>query len=258
LKQRVITGIIFGIVVLTLLLSHDFGRLALLILIPLFSVIEYSRMTNFAAKDWIIFFATCLGIFYLLFTGMADPNYILVPICFLNLLLIFNLFRKYPFIKHRKFKSIIAALYLIAPFFIAYFLDLHSSSYFVLIGIVILIWVSDSSAYFVGSQIGKRKFFPSISPNKTWEGFYGSGMCVFIIAYVIASITQFRDLSFWILLALIIWIAGALGDLVASHVKRLHNIKDSGSLLPGHGGFFDRFDAFILVLPFVLLMLQIF
>lgn len=119
---------------------------------------------------------------------------------------------------------------------------------------MILIWVSDSSAYFVGSQIGKRKFFPSISPKKTWEGFYGSGMCVFIFAYVFSSVTQFQNLRFWMLLALVIWILGALGDLVASHVKRLHKIKDSGSLLPGHGGFYDRFDAFIFVLPFVLFL----
>ena len=122
---------------------------------------------------------------------------------------------------------------------------------------MILIWVSDSSAYFVGSRIGRRKLFPSISPKKTWEGFYGAGMCTLIGAYVIASITQVNSLNFWILFALIIWVLGSLGDLIASHVKRIHGVKDSGSILPGHGGFFDRFDAFIYVLPFILLLLEL-
>lgn len=215
-------------------------------------------MTNFKSLDWTIFLALNTTIFYLVFSNLISINYILIPICLLNLLLIFNLYQEDPPIKHEKFKSALAALYITAPFLISYFSNLHSTTCFVLIGIMILIWVSDSAAYFVGSQIGKRKFFPAISPKKTWEGFYGAGMCVFILAYVIASVTQYQELSFWILLALIVWILGALGDLVASHVKRLHQIKDSGSLLPGHGGFYDRFDAFIFVLPFALLLIQYF
>ena len=253
MKQRVITGIIFGAVVLALLLFHNVGRLILLALIPILSLIEYSQMTKFKLIDWLLFFMLVTTVF-LLCANSVHPAFILIPICILNFVLIGNLYLNAPKIKHEKFKSILAALYIVSPFVVAYFQELHSSLYYLFIGIMILIWVSDSSAYFVGSQIGKRKFFPSISPKKTWEGFYGAGMCVMLFSYVIFSLTQFSTFQFWLFFGLIIWILGALGDLVASHVKRLHSIKDSGNLLPGHGGFYDRFDAFIFVLPFVLLL----
>lgn len=126
-----------------------------------------------------------------------------------------------------------------------------------LIAIMILIWVSDSCAYFVGSRVGKRKLFPSISPKKTWEGFYGAGMCVLIAAYIIGSVANNHEMSYWVMFAIIIWVLGSLGDLIASHVKRIHSVKDSGTILPGHGGFFDRFDAFIFVLPFICLLILI-
>lgn len=257
MKQRVITGIIFGIIVLSLLLFHDYGRLALLVLIPVLSIIEYSKMTKFSFVDWSIYLFISAALFCCLYLTQINTIYLLIIISAINILLIANLFVSEPFIKHTKFKSIISAVYISGPFMIAYFLKLHASFSVLLIAIMILIWVSDSSAYFVGSQIGKRKLFPSISPKKTWEGFYGAGMCVFIFAYVIFSISQFKEMSFWLFFAMIIWVLGAIGDLIASHVKRLHTIKDSGSLLPGHGGFYDRFDAFIFVLPFILLLNEI-
>lgn len=210
-------------------------------------------MTKFKLIDWVIFLLTIVSMF-LLCANNFNSIYLLIPLCILNLILILNLYLGDPIITHKKLKSIVAGLYIVSPFIVAYFQELHSSFYYLLIGIMILIWVSDSSAYFVGSQIGKRKFFPSISPKKTWEGFYGAGMCVMLFSYVIFSVTQISNFRFWLFFGLIIWILGALGDLVASHVKRLHKIKDSGSLLPGHGGFYDRFDAFIFVLPFVLLL----
>lgn len=134
-----------------------------------------------------------------------------------------------------------------------YFLREHSDMPYILLNIVILIWVSDSAAYFIGSQIGKKKLFPRISPKKTWEGFIGAGMMTLLAAYIIFSLTEYKTWSYWVVFGLIIWIVSSLGDLVASHVKRLHNVKDSGTILPGHGGFFDRFDGFIFVLPFIIL-----
>lgn len=211
-------------------------------------------MTKFKLMDWLIFGVIVSLIIYSIYKSSTLIIPLLYGVCFLNLLLVINLYRSNPFIKHQNLKSIIAAIYLMAPFAIAYFDSLHSEFYFLFIGSIILIWVSDTAAYFVGSQIGKRKLFPSISPKKTWEGFYGAGMCVFIFAYVVFSISEYKTLSFWMLFALIVWLGGAVGDLIASHVKRLHQVKDSGSLLPGHGGFYDRFDAFIFILPFVLLL----
>jgi len=256
LKQRIITGVIFGILVLALLLFHDIGRLILLVLIPILSVIEYFGISKAKLVDYFIAIAITAGIYFLISRLNIDSIYIIIFCCIVNLALIVNLYANPPFIKHSILKSLFATFYIVVPFLLAYFNKLHSDLSYVLISIMILIWVSDSCAYFVGSRVGKRKFFPSISPKKTWEGFYGAGMCVFIAAYIVGSIFNENQLSFWMIFSLIIWVLGSLGDLVASHVKRIHSVKDSGSILPGHGGFFDRFDAFIFVMPFVLLLLH--
>lgn len=127
-----------------------------------------------------------------------------------------------------------------------------------------MIWMADSFAYLIGSTFGKRKLLEKISPKKTWEGFLGAGLTTVLIAYVYGkyfynevSHTAITYPYFWVIIALIAWIIGTLGDLVESSVKRNFNIKDSGKLFPGHGGVLDRFDSFIYILPFVLLLLLI-
>ena len=90
-----------------------------------------------------------------------------------------------------------------------------------------------------------------ISPNKTWEGYVGGGIMA-IIAGIALSFTSAYSMKAMIIFALIAWIIGTYGDLFESSIKRKHNIKDSGDILPGHGGFLDRFDSFIFVIPFVL------
>jgi len=240
--------------VLALLLFHDIGRMILLALIPLLSLIEYFKITKARALEYGIFIILLGLTFGLIYFLKLDLIFLIIFCCLINVTLIWNLFKVPPVIKHHHLKSLYGAFYIAVPFMLAYFMNLHSQNSHALISIMILIWVSDSCAYFVGSRVGKRKLFPRISPKKTWEGFYGAGMCVFIAAYITGSIFKVNELGFWMLFALIIWVLGSLGDLIASHVKRIHSVKDSGSILPGHGGFFDRFDAFIFVLPFILML----
>lgn len=123
-----------------------------------------------------------------------------------------------------------------------------------ILGILILIWLSDSGAYIVGSQLGKRKLLPKVSPKKTVEGFLGALAFTLIGALVMNHYTDLRAKSWWIYAAIIVWIFGSLGDLVQSSIKRKYGIKDSGTFMPGHGGFWDRFDSLILVTPFILLL----
>lgn len=122
-------------------------------------------------------------------------------------------------------------------------------------GLLGLVWTNDTMAYLVGSQLGKRKLFERISPKKTWEGFIGGGICTVLVAwgasFYLADFTQTQ----WILLAVVAAVFGTLGDLVESMLKRSLGIKDSGKLLPGHGGLLDRFDAFLLAIPFYWLVL---
>lgn len=117
-------------------------------------------------------------------------------------------------------------------------------------GLLLLTWCNDTAAYFVGSQLGKTPLFPRISPKKTWEGTLGGITITFLLGYILSLVFTELRLIDWMVLAAIVAIFGSLGDLVESMLKRSVQVKDSGSLLPGHGGFLDRFDGFIFLLPF--------
>jgi phosphatidate cytidylyltransferase len=124
--------------------------------------------------------------------------------------------------------------------------------------IIVSVWVNDTMAYLVGSMIGRHPL-SSISPNKTWEGTIGG---VILAVMLVTKVTQYYlpDLStsFVFMVCLIAAIAGNYGDLMESKLKRLAGVKDSGAMMPGHGGFLDRFDSILLATPFVWLLLQIF
>jgi phosphatidate cytidylyltransferase len=128
---------------------------------------------------------------------------------------------------------------------------------FLILGVFLVIWSNDTGAYFSGKLLGKNKLFPRVSPNKTIEGSVGG----LILALIIISIYvhYIAESSFpymwWLGFTLVISVAGILGDLIESQMKRNLGVKDSGSFLPGHGGFLDRFDAVIFALPFAYLTL---
>lgn len=121
--------------------------------------------------------------------------------------------------------------------------------------LLLTVWSTDSGAYLVGRKIGKTKLAPQISPNKTWEGSIG-GTIVAIIVGIIFSVTGLIHYGILatILMTLFLSIAGQLGDLVESSLKRYYGVKDSGRILPGHGGILDRFDSLLLVLPMAYLL----
>jgi phosphatidate cytidylyltransferase len=126
--------------------------------------------------------------------------------------------------------------------------------------IIFSIWINDTMAYVVGSLIGKTPF-SKISPKKTWEGTAGGGLlCVIVIALLgyyipVAKVIAVKD---WIVIATICAIFGTLGDLLESKLKRMADVKDSGSIMPGHGGFLDRFDSLLIATPFVWLYIYYF
>ena len=123
-------------------------------------------------------------------------------------------------------------------------------------GILWLIWTNDTMAYLIGSQIGRRKLFERISPNKTWEGTIGGAICTVLMAWLISL--YFNDFSTtqWLAVGAVIGIFGTLGDLVESMLKRSIGVKDSGNLLPGHGGLLDRFDSFLFVAGWVWMVVK--
>lgn len=121
----------------------------------------------------------------------------------------------------------------------------------ILLGFIIINWSNDVTAYLVGRSIGKHKLAPEISPKKTMEGFLGGGVGAIIAAFLINSLMLNSLFSPIVcsVLGVSLWLAGTAGDLFESRLKRNINIKDSGHLLPGHGGFLDRFDSFFFIIP---------
>lgn len=120
------------------------------------------------------------------------------------------------------------------------------------LSVFIFLWTSDSGAYLVGSALGRYvpyKLFPRISPNKSWVGSFGGGLLTLAAAAIIWHFAGGLDLTHWMGLALVVVVFGTWGDLVESLIKRQLGIKDSGKILPGHGGLLDRFDSALLAIP---------
>ncbi len=123
---------------------------------------------------------------------------------------------------------------------------------------MLLLWASDSGAYFSGKTFGKHKLFPRISPGKTWEGWFGGTLAAILVGYILSRFFLDLNLPQWLGIAVIVSIFGVLGDLIESLLKRSLQVKDSGTLIPGHGGILDRFDSLVFVVPFVVAFLKLF
>ncbi len=125
------------------------------------------------------------------------------------------------------------------------------------LGIIFSLWINDSLAYITGSLIGKTPFFPSISPKKTWEGTLGGILFTILAGALYGYYGSTFTMGLWIAIAGITALAGTAGDLLESKLKRRAGIKDSGNILPGHGGILDRFDSLILATPFVWMLVNL-
>lgn len=150
---------------------------------------------------------------------------------------------------------VLGMVYIGAPFALLDFIAFDGQTFYAdtVFGMLLMTWANDTGAYLVGSQIGKTPLAPTISPKKTWEGAVGGIVITLLISAILAYIFAGKEnLEFidWLILGGIVIVFGSVGDLVESMLKRSVNIKDSGTLLPGHGGLLDRFDAFIFLLPF--------
>lgn len=163
-----------------------------------------------------------------------------------------------------KAKSLLGLLYITLPIVLIIWMRVNnfhnfSDNYLKAIpcGIVFSIWINDTMAYIVGSLIGKTTL-SSVSPKKTREGTVGGAiLCVFVIS-IAGYLTPFYSAYVWIIISLFCAVFGTLGDLLESKLKRLAGVKDSGTLMPGHGGFLDRFDSMLVAIPFVFVFYALF
>lgn len=157
--------------------------------------------------------------------------------------------------------TLVAIVYIAIPLstinFIA-FAGINESQYTYdyILAMFIMIWVNDSGAYIFGSLLGKTKLFERISPKKTWEGTIGGFLTVIVAAYIISLYFTELNLIEWFIFGTIVSVFGNYGDLVESHLKRRIGVKDSGKIMPGHGGMLDRFDSTFFAAPMIFLYLK--
>jgi len=259
---RSLSGIVY---IFLLIFATLYSRESFLILFGLFLL---QTVSEFSALIQLPKIASLLvsGVLYLLFGVFfsnqlsTDLGLILasVLVCGQLLLWLFSKVSKPIVTSTEKWVKLIG--YIVLPFVFITKIPMVSNQFIpsIIIGIFILIWTNDTFAYLVGKSIGKNKLFERISPKKTIEGFVG-GMVFAIVASVLISkfyITEIAILD-WIFIAIIVSVFGTLGDLIESRFKRIANVKDSGTIMPGHGGIYDRLDSIIFVAPFVFLFLKI-
>ena len=183
-------------------------------------------------------------------------NYNLSEILALSLIIIatITLFRFSSELYYDEGKLIFTVIYVSLPFGFALGLPKFYDGTFTweVFLLFVLIWSSDSFAYFTGRLFGKHKMAPKISPKKTWEGFVGGVIFTLILGYFIEQ--KFPDLrGNWIIVGFLVSVFAPIGDLVESQLKRTFGVKDSGNIIPGHGGVLDRLDSFIIAAPVVYL-----
>ncbi|MGL4596223.1 MAG: phosphatidate cytidylyltransferase [Bacteroidia bacterium] len=270
LIQRLITGTFFVLALVGAMLWNEWSFGILFLTVVVLGLWEFYGLVEKTGASPQRITGVFLGtvLFCCGFLFKTSSAIIFLPfIALLFLPFFFELFRK----KEHPFANIgytlLGVIYVALPFSLwamivvpdidvvegEFALPFHGKT---MLGYFILLWTSDSMAYVCGRLLGKRKLFERISPKKTWEGFIGGMLFTFLAAWLVATfLTHDDNLIFWMIVAVIVAITGTLGDLVESMFKRSIGVKDSGTILPGHGGILDRFDAVLLSSPFVAVML---
>jgi phosphatidate cytidylyltransferase len=257
--KRTASAVVFAAVMLTGLLWNDWAFLVLVCLIEVLCLREYFRLmqkidTQTYWPRWlpVVMQIIALVLFFLfsaninsLLPGISKYLFLILPVLPASLLLCSVLFKKAAF--HAFLQSVGGVLYITVPMLLL--LGMHASGFVLPLAVILMIWCNDTMAYLVGSFIGKTKF-SDISPNKTWEGVIGGILLTIIAAGVYAYFSGSYTIAGWLILALLVTVAGTLGDLLESKLKRMANVKDTGTLMPGHGGALDRFDSLLVAAPF--------
>lgn len=264
-RTRALSGIIY----VSLLIASLFWQHALIALFYFFGLVcmgEFKKLIALKSfSPYIVFTLLYFGFAYwkiLLYSdkGFIEASQILLVITvFVQLILIKDLFseKTIPLFVSKRF--IITTFYLSSAFIFLILIANFDEAFtpLMLLGSFMLVWVNDTFAFLVGKNFGKQKLFPSISPKKTVEGFLGGLFFSCVASYFIAEYLHIISFNSWLFLAIIISVFGTLGDLIESKFKRQAKVKDSGVIMPGHGGLLDRLDSIIFAAPFVFLYLRL-
>lgn len=270
---RTITGVLFVAIMIAGFLNVQ-AMILLFALITGLTMWEYTGLINENTESVYVnrFISTVAGV-YLFFAvagwvnGIVNGFMVFTPyILTLLYLFISELYLKAENAIHNWAYTMLGQMYVALPFALINILGAlggNGTKIMVLpLCLFVFLWINDSGAYVSGSLFGKHKLFPRISPGKTWEGSIGGALLVVVAACVVAYLINGKNLTaeyllMWVGLGIIVVFFGTWGDLVESLFKRTLGIKDSGNILPGHGGMLDRFDSSLLAIPAAVVYLYI-
>ena len=262
---RTITGVIFVAAIVTSFLN-PVAMAVLFALVTGLTIWEFTGLVNEHVEDTTInrVICTVAGVWFFLSMYGFCSGIVHSAVFFAYLFTIVYLFISELYLKQKNpinnwAYTTLSQMYIALPFSLINVLafmgdnegDIHYN-YVIPLSVFIFLWINDTGAYCAGSLLGKHKLFPRISPGKSWEGSIGGAVFVAIAAYIISQLSpataQLSPLE-WIGLGLVVVVFGTWGDLVESLFKRTLGIKDSGNILPGHGGMLDRFDSSLMAIP---------
>ncbi|GAA4463848.1 hypothetical protein GCM10023093_13090 [Nemorincola caseinilytica] len=259
--KRTGSAIVFGAIMLTgLLWPLEWPFLCLVCLINVLCLRDYFRLMQKIDKEslwpgWLPPVIHALSLIIILtfsLRGYDTAEAILwgifrtLPLVVPVLMMVCTLFKRTALMA--LMQSIGGLFYITLPMILLVNMRLHDMA--LPIALIAMIWINDTMAYIVGSFIGKTPFSP-ISPKKTWEGTAGGALLTIIAAAVYGYLSHTYRMVDWVMLSLLTAVAGTLGDLLESKLKRMADVKDSGNMMPGHGGALDRFDSLIVAAPVV-------
>ena len=261
MRKRIITGAILGVIMILGLLYKLESALLICTIILVFSTLEWKTLflkqnSNFQNSSILFSFIIWLGLILLNYFGIIQIPQIVIQLIYLVQIIFLLVFIKLTFNSDASLLTI-KTLYYIPYIFLPILIlclfliqDFSANSKWIMCFIA-MNWSNDVFAYFVGRKIGRTPLAITISPKKTREGAFGGLLGAILCGLLLNNyfLNEKMSIPFILILSILIWIFGTIGDLFESKLKRIIQVKDSGTLLPGHGGFLDRFDSFLFIIP---------
>ncbi len=267
LLKRTLGGGAYILVMLGGTIIHPYAFALVFAVLLFFTQYEFYALVEKAGHKPSRLIGTIFGIvFFLICFGMAQGflpyafGFTFIPI--IVILFIIEVFRSNKNTLENAGFSALGFVYIAVPFSLLNFIvntsfggNTNTFYPWILVGVFLIIWANDSFAYILGSAFGKHKMCPNISPKKSWEGLIGGAIFAIILGLVNAVLFQAISMTSWIVISVLTVTFGTLGDLFQSKIKREIGIKDSGKILPGHGGFLDRLDSLLFAIPAIFVWL---
>ncbi len=265
LLKRSLTGSVFVILMITMIWWNIWSLSILLLFILITGMTEFLNLTGFQRQPQlklllILFSVLIFSVTLISRLEWLSSGFILYVALFSIFFSVLILKVKTDFSPEKIKSALTVFVYIVLPVSLTLFITSFRTDGYnpdILLLLFVLIWTYDSFAYLTGILLGKHKILPSVSPKKSWEGLFGGLAFTLLAAFLISKHSNTLESLHWMGIAVIVVITGTTGDFYESYLKRKAGVKDSGNLLPGHGGILDRFDSYLFICPVVYLYLYL-